>query len=105
MVSFKLETDLQTLIVKSRVALIAYGHRLVIANELKSRTERAILVDRAQFKEIILKEQNPSVKGIEVVIVDELVQRHDKFLIESNYLHLNRTPEIQLIKLFILNLF
>jgi len=104
-VSFKLETDLQTLIVKSRVALIAYGHRLVIANELKSRTERAILVDRAQFKEIILKEQNPSVKGIEVVIVDELVQRHDKFLIESNYLHLNRTPEIQLIKLFILNLF
>lgn len=79
-VSFKLETDPDKLISKSRRALECYGHKLVIANELKSRTERVLLVDRNQVKEI---KQSPPMKEIETAIVDELVQRHNYFLVDS----------------------
>lgn len=79
-VSFKLETEPEKLISKSRRALDCYGHRLVIANELKTRAEQVFLVDKSQAKEINLKNQNPPVKEIEVAIVDELVHRHNLFL-------------------------
>ena len=79
-VSFKLETDPLKLIAKSRKALDCYGHKLVIANELASRTERVLLVDKTHSKEINLHEINPPIKEIETAIVEELVQRHDKFL-------------------------
>jgi phosphopantothenate-cysteine ligase len=82
-VSFKLETDPTQLITKSRKALDCYGHKLVIANELATRTERVLLVDKDQEKEINLKEQNPPIKEIEDAIVDELVTRHSIFL-QSN---------------------
>lgn len=85
-VSFKLETDEKMLIAKSRRALDCYGHKLVIANELKSRTERVLLVDRDENKEpkeIILKECDPPINEIEVAIIDELVQRHNNFLVET----------------------
>lgn len=82
-VSFKLETDPEMLITKSRKALDCYGHKLVIANELVSRTERVILVDQSQAKEIKLKDQNPPVKEIETAIIDELMERHNIFL-QSN---------------------
>lgn len=82
-VSFKLETDSDKLIAKSRKALECYGHKLVIANELKSRTERVLLVDQVQVKEIFLKNHSPPIKEIEVAIIDELVQRHNNFLLET----------------------
>lgn len=88
-VSFKLETDPDKLISKSRRALECYGHKLVIANELKSRTERVLLVDQMQVKEIVLKDRNPPIKEIEYAIIDELVQRHNNFLEEVNQLGLN----------------
>lgn len=88
-VSFKLETDPDKLISKSRRALECYGHKLVIANELKSRTERVLLVDQTQVKEIVLKHQDPPIKEIEYAIIDELVQRHNNFLEEVNQLGLN----------------
>lgn len=83
-VSFKLETDPEKLIVKSKKALDCYGHKLVIANELKSRTERVLLVDQNQVKEIVLNELTPPVKEIETAIVEELIQRHNHFLVKSN---------------------
>lgn len=79
-VSFKLETDPTKLISKSRRALECYGHKLVVANELGSRTERVILVDREQEKEINLKAQHPPIKEIEEAIVEELVRRHNQFI-------------------------
>lgn len=82
-VSFKLETDSEKLITKSRRALECYGHKLVIANELRTRTERVLLVDRDQVSEINLKDQNPPMKEIEMAIVDELTKRHQAFLLES----------------------
>lgn len=83
-VSFKLETEPEMLIIKSRRALDCYGHKLVIANELKTRTERVLLVDQNEVKEINLKDQIPPVKEIEFAIVDELVQRHNSFLVKSD---------------------
>lgn len=83
-VSFKLETDQDNLVTKSRKSLDCYGHKLVIANELQTRSERVLLVDREQVKEISIKDQNSAIKDIEVAIVDELVQRHSRFLVESN---------------------
>lgn len=83
-VSFKLETDQNKLVSKSKKALERYGHKLVIANELATRTERVLLVDKNQVKEINLKDHNPPIKEIEVAIVDELIQRHHEFLINSN---------------------
>lgn len=88
-VSFKLETDPDKLISKSRRALECYGHKLVIANELKSRTERVLLVDQLQVKEIVLKDHNPPIREIEIAIIDELVRRHNNFLEEINQLGIN----------------
>lgn len=79
-VSFKLETEPEKLIVKSRRALDCYGHKLVIANELVTRTERVLLVDQTQAKEISLKNQNPPIKEIETAIINELMERHNAFL-------------------------
>lgn len=85
-VSFKLETDPDKLVSKSKRALECYGHKLVIANELKTRTEQVLLVDKTKVKEINLKDHNPPIKEIEVAIIDELIQRHHEFLINSNKL-------------------
>ena len=43
-VSFKLETDENILMEKARKALKKYGHKLVIANELRSRKYKVIFV-------------------------------------------------------------
>lgn len=83
-VSFKLETDPDSLVSKSRKALDCYGHKLVIANELKTRNERVLLVDHNQVKEINLKNQDLSVNEIEAPIIDELVSRHNRFIVETN---------------------
>ncbi|WVW85581.1 hypothetical protein I302_107619 [Kwoniella bestiolae CBS 10118] len=45
-VSFKLETDTQLLIPKSRAALSRYGHQLVIGNELHRRKYEVVFVER-----------------------------------------------------------
>ncbi|WWD02621.1 hypothetical protein V865_000661 [Kwoniella europaea PYCC6329] len=45
-VSFKLETDPQLLIPKSRAALSRYGHQLVIGNELHRRKYEVVFVER-----------------------------------------------------------
>lgn len=80
-VSFKLETDPDNLVSKSRRALECYGHKLVIANELKTRNERVILIDQNNLTEINKKDLDLSIKDIEVAIVDELVARHNRFLV------------------------
>lgn len=79
-VSFKLETDQSKLISKSRRALDTYGHKLVIANELATRTERVFIVGQTQAEEIILSKQVPPIKEIEDAIVENLIQRHNTFL-------------------------
>lgn len=90
-VSFKLETEPDKLITKSRKALDTYGHKLVIANELKTRSERVLFVDRDQVTEINTKNLKLEIADIEVAIVDELILRHTKFLLENN-----EVPQINL---------
>lgn len=80
-VSFKLETEIDNLVSKSRRALECYGHKLVIANELKTRNERVILIDKNGLTEVNKKDLDINVKDIEVAIVDELVARHNRFLV------------------------
>lgn len=80
-VSFKLETDPDNLVRKSRRALECYGHKLVIANELETRNERVILIDQDSMKELNIKDMESNMKDIELAIVDELVARHNRFLV------------------------
>lgn len=83
-VSFKLETDPDNLIAKSRKALECYGHKLVIANELRTRSQKVLLVDQNNVKEINMREQTQSMGEIETAIVEELVSRHNRFIVETN---------------------
>ena len=56
-VSFKLETDPDILISKSRAALVKYGHRLVIGNILNTRTREVVFVDRNTEEKLELSSQ------------------------------------------------
>ncbi|KAH8084344.1 phosphopantothenate-cysteine ligase [Cristinia sonorae] len=93
-VSFKLETDPELLIPKSRTALSRYGHQVVIGNDLHRRKFEVVFVspanstkplDDAQpsnFVETWIRidpAQDPA-KEIEEDIVTELGQRHDAWI-------------------------
>ena len=49
-VSFKLETDPNLLIPKSRAALSRYGHQLVIGNDLHRRKHEVVFVERTAVR-------------------------------------------------------
>lgn len=79
-VSFKLETDENLLIAKSRESLVKYNHKLVIANILQTRKHRVVMVDAKASHEILLtKEQAHSGLEIEEPIVAEVSRRHDEY--------------------------
>lgn len=101
----QLETDYNLLIPKARTALTRYGHQVVVANDLHHRKQWVILVERttedlsasmgstdsegtgSEYRETRLEldqvkkganvNDNPE---IEELIVDELVQRHDRWI-------------------------
>ena len=56
-ISFKLETDPEILIKKSRTALENYGHNLVIGNILATRKKKVVLVTRDNTEDIVMDDQ------------------------------------------------
>ncbi|XP_055324418.1 phosphopantothenate--cysteine ligase [Sitodiplosis mosellana] len=80
-VSFKLETDENLLIVKSRDSLNKYKHKLVIANMLQTRKSRVIFVTPTSSYEINLtRDQLLAGLEIEEFIVADVVQSHEEFM-------------------------
>ncbi|KAJ6650058.1 Phosphopantothenate--cysteine ligase [Pseudolycoriella hygida] len=80
-VSFKLETDENLLIAKSRESLNKYKHKLVIANILQTRKNRVIFVTPTTSYEVVLtREQALSGLEIEEPIVADVVRKHDEFV-------------------------
>ncbi|XP_055381045.1 phosphopantothenate--cysteine ligase [Condylostylus longicornis] len=86
-VSFKLETDENLLIAKSRESLTKYKHKLVIANILQTRKNRVVFVTPTTSYEVHLtREQALSGLEIEEPIVADVVRKHEEF-IESSQLN------------------
>jgi len=56
LVSFKLETDSNILVMKARKALDKYGHKLVIGNLLDTRKREVLLVFKDRMEEVMLSE-------------------------------------------------
>lgn len=83
-VSFKLETDENILISKSRGALNKYKHNLVIGNMLQTRRTRVIFVSPDSEEEVKLSEEQ-IINGIEVEkeIVGKVVEEHRKFIFKQ----------------------
>lgn len=80
-VSFKLETDENLLIAKSRDSLSKYNHKLVIANILQTRKNRVVFCTPDDSYEIILtREQQLSGLEIEKPIVADIVCRHEEYI-------------------------
>ncbi|XP_056635851.1 uncharacterized protein LOC130444628 [Diorhabda sublineata] len=80
-VSFKLETDENILISKSRGALNKYKHNLVIGNMLQTRRTRVIFVSPDNQEEVKLSREQ-IIDGIEIEkkIVHKVVTEHCKFI-------------------------
>lgn len=79
-VSFKLETDKQLLVPKSKEALARYGHSVVVANVLTSRKYVVWLVEQSSEEEIRMNDQDIS-NGteIEFFIIHRLIILHANF--------------------------
>ncbi|KAF8516534.1 DNA/pantothenate metabolism flavoprotein [Hysterangium stoloniferum] len=91
-VSFKLETDENLLIPKARAALERYGHQVVIGNELHRRKLEVVFVSRrdtenstesSDFVETWIR-LDKGHSEIEQEIVEELVERHGKWIHKAN---------------------
>ncbi|XP_045209920.2 phosphopantothenate--cysteine ligase-like [Mercenaria mercenaria] len=82
-VSFKLETDPNLLIVKAQQSLEKYEHQLVIGNILDTRKFEVVFVTNSETDWIKL-EENDLQNGIEIEskIVKSLVERHRQFCCE-----------------------
>ena len=83
-VSFKLETDPNLLVSKSRKALNDYGHQVVIANMLKTRKQKVTFI-RPNQEPLELDLESPEFESqsnieIEDLIVSKLQEMHDDFI-------------------------
>ncbi|CAG8497067.1 9969_t:CDS:2 [Acaulospora colombiana] len=80
-VSFKLETDPNLLIDKSRHALTRYGHQIVIGNLLETRKAEVIFITKdTEFQLKLTDDEIAHGMEIESKIVPELVKRHDEWI-------------------------
>ncbi|EZA48286.1 phosphopantothenate--cysteine ligase isoform X2 [Ooceraea biroi] len=80
-ISFKLETDENLLISKARTALNKYHHNLVIANMLQTRKQQVIIVSKeTEYSLSLTDEQLDNGEEIEQLIVNDLVEKHAKFI-------------------------
>ena len=77
-VSFKLETDPEILLSKSKTALDKYGHDLVIGNILDTRKKEVVFVykDGSQEKVEMSDEELADGMEIEVKIIQKLLNLH-----------------------------
>ncbi|VDP12302.1 unnamed protein product [Onchocerca flexuosa] len=84
-VSFKLETDETILVSKARQALQKYGHQLVIGNILDTRKERVTFISNGDNEETIHLSDEQKSRGVEIeqLIVDKLVEMHDKLFLNA----------------------
>ncbi|NXV62572.1 PPCS ligase, partial [Molothrus ater] len=80
-ISFKLETDAQILLDKSRQALEKYRHQVVVANVLESRRTSVIIVTRDSQTPLSLSDQEIA-QGMEIEekIVSYLQGQHTAFI-------------------------
>lgn len=84
-VSFKLETDENLLITKSRESLTKYKHKLVIANILQTRKHRVVFVTPDTSYEVHLtRDQALSGLEIEEPIVADIVCKHEEFIEQAS---------------------
>jgi len=79
-VSFKLETDPDMLLSKSRAALEKYGHSLVIGNILTTRKREVVFVDRTSMEKVEMSSAELEA-GVEIEekIVRKLVSLSDRY--------------------------
>ena len=77
-ISFKLETDENILLEKSRIALKNYGHHMVIANILQSRRFKVTLIEESCHEDISIDSAN---EDIEALIVEKVVKKHRERLL------------------------
>ncbi|CAI2371791.1 unnamed protein product [Moneuplotes crassus] len=75
LVSFKLETDSKILLEKARSAIEKYNVHLVVANELHSRYDQAVLISAVEGSEPVILNKNPS-DPIEKEIVEGIINAH-----------------------------
>jgi len=75
LVSFKLETDSNILVMKARKALDKYGHKLVIGNLLDTRKREVLLVFRDRMEDVRLSEAELEM-GVEIEekIISRLIE-------------------------------
>ncbi|XP_065074308.1 phosphopantothenate--cysteine ligase [Ochlerotatus camptorhynchus] len=93
-VSFKLETDENLLIAKSRESLNKYKHKLVIANILQTRKNRVVFVTQNKNYDVLLsKEQAHKGQEIEEHIVTDVVDRHQEFIREGEMQQLQQQQQ------------
>lgn len=80
-ISFKLETDPQILLDKSRQALERYRHQVVVANVLESRRTSVIIVTRDSQTPLSLSDEEIA-QGMEIEekIVSYLQGQHTAFI-------------------------
>ncbi|XP_056363959.1 phosphopantothenate--cysteine ligase isoform X2 [Oenanthe melanoleuca] len=80
-ISFKLETDPQILLDKSRQALEKYRHQVVVANVLESRRTSVIIVTRDSQTPLSLSDEEVA-QGMEIEekIVSYLQDQHSAFI-------------------------
>jgi len=80
-VSFKLETDENILIEKAKKALKSYGHSVVVANLLRNYKTSVVLITKMHEHALTLSQEDLAAEvEIESKIVQELVDRHGRFI-------------------------
>ncbi|CAG8777633.1 10983_t:CDS:2 [Cetraspora pellucida] len=85
-VSFKLETDPALLVDKSRLALMRYGHQIVIANLLTTRKREVVLITQdSEFQIKLTEDEIAEDKEIESKIIPELVKRHYEWIRNASH--------------------
>ena len=83
LISFKLETDINILIEKSKKAIKNYGVHLVVANELHSRYDKVYFVQPSTEDFSVVEAAKNDAALIEEVIVKHCVERHINFASSS----------------------
>lgn len=79
LISFKLETDEDLLIAKSKTAILKGKSDYVVANLLQTRYDRVLIISQDEKIEILKKDN----LYIEENIVSILVSLHDKYILNK----------------------
>lgn len=77
--TFKLETDPDLLLHKSRTALDKYQHQAVIANVLRDRKREVTILEKGGGVQVI-RVDDPSNEEIEEQIVSHLINLHEAYI-------------------------